>query len=1262
MIENWETDDGLPENSATSIVQTPDGYLWFGTFNGLVRFDGIRFQVLTEHNTPGLPGTAVVNLHLDRRGNLWVSADEGLARLDPDGWRTIYWKAGLVRSFAESSGGDLYASGFDGGIFRFDGSGFVEIKPPVVSNLGYLLAIDESDRLLAAQTDSLWRRDGDQWTRIEVPFDDFRLGQGRYGSAWLISNNDLARLEKGNIVSREKTPYPIHQVWGINEDSSGNVWIASYIEGLYVRYADGSWDHFYEEHGLGHGGVRCVAEDREGNRWVGTSGGGLHRFTPSRFSSLGKWAGLPERVVKAVVPDDEGGLYVGTYGQGVVHWKDHQFVRMGSDLTNTPGRFVYTLLKTSDGKLLAGTHRFGVMELTERSWSSTAKLSGKEQVFALFEDRSGVIWIGADTGLFRYRKEVVEEVKMPDGSSLSNVRQIAQTPSGQLIVAAGEGVVTYADGKLAAPPQWSGGAAMCVLIEGDVTWAGTKGSGLIRLDPNDQRAFTQKDGVPDTIGAIVKDDDGNMWLASNVGVVRVERAGLEERSLGNQAPMRTQWFDIADGLPSVECPVGYGSIAARATNGWLWFATLKGIALIDPKLLKLNAKPPPVYIEEVRVDGQPIPVHVPGFGTEPLRKITIPPGPRRIEISYSALSLMAPQKITFQTRFTHVDKEWQNVGGRRTAYLQDLRPGNYQFLVRAANNDRVWNEEGAALAFTVEPYFYQTWLFRVGFILGLSGFVWFGFRKIVRDRVDGQVERMRQQAALSEVQARLALVLENTSDVVSFATRQGNLLFLNRAGRKLLGIREGIPVAHLRLGDLHPASARTRVEQEAVAGAIASGSWQGETALMNCNGPEIPVSLLILAHHHADGSIDFISTIARDISEAKRAEEARSGLEKQLRAAQKMEALGTLAGGIAHDFNNILTGILGNAELLRAILPPESGSQQQITNIVRASARARDLIKQMLAFGRPQESGRAPVLIWLAIEEAVVLLRASIPASIEIISECKDPAAVVQADLVQIHQVIMNLGANSAHAMAEKGGQLTIRQEIVELNSETLTTKNNLRPGSWVKVSISDTGHGMSQEIQERIFEPFFTTKGPGQGTGLGLAVVHGIVRSHGGVVIVRSAPSAGSTFELYFPLAINAQPPAPEPRQEIAKGRGEKILLVDDEEMVLKVAANAVTQLGYECVPFTDPVDALIYFQANAQRIDLLLTDLSMPRLSGAGLATAIREIRPDLPVIISTGFSGRLKPGEAEKAGARAILSKPYQMHELAQALRRALEKVSN
>jgi PAS domain S-box-containing protein len=773
------------------------------------------------------------------------------------------------------------------------------------------------------------------------------------------------------------------------------------------------------------------------------------------------------------------------------------------------------------------------------------------------------------------------------------------------------------------------------------------------------RVFGPKEGVANVVGAIVPDAEGNLWIPSNHGIVRLENAGLRNIGSPNELPVRYQEFDIADGLPSVECPVGYGSTAARGKGNSLWFATLKGVARIDASALKLNTQPPPVYIEDVRMDSGVAAVHRPGFQKEVAATIEVPAGTRRVEIGYAAICLSAPQKVVFQSRLENFDKDWQDVGSRRTAYLQDLRPGEYRFRVRAANNDGVWNERGATIEFSVLPFFYETWWFRFGAIGGLSGLVWLGFRRSVRDRVGRQVERVRQQAALSELQARLALVLENTTDVVSFATPQGNLLFLNGAGRRLLGLPAEAPVAALRLADLQPERARARLENEALPGAIANGSWQRETTLRRADGTEIPVSQLILTHRHGDGTIDFISAIARDVSDARRAEEARSGLEKQLRAAQKMDALGTLAGGIAHDFNNILTGILGNAEMLRFTLPQDETTQQQLGSIIRASARARDLIKQMLAFGRPQESGRAPVRIWPAVQEAIVLLRASIPASVEIIPECADETAVALADTVQIHQVIMNLGANAAHAMADNGGQLRIRQEVVEISEKDLQAHPKLAVGKWIKIMVADTGFGMAPETLERIFEPFFTTKPPGQGTGLGLAVVHGIVRGHNGVLEVRSVVNLGTTFDLYFPLVTDLEPMAQTGRAEIRRGSGERILLVDDEDLVLKVSAKFLEQLGYQCVPFSDPVEALVHFQAHSKEYDLLLTDLSMPRLSGTGLAAAIREMRPNFPVVLSTGFSGRMKPGEAQRAGVREILSKPYRMDELAQALRRALDK---
>lgn len=1252
LVESWETDDGLPENSATSIVQTPDGYLWFGTFNGLVRFDGVRMAVIDPSNTPGFPGTAIVNLHLDAHSHLWASSENGITRLDRSGWTNIPFRGGLVRSFAENRRGELFAAGFDGGIFKHNNNRFEEIPPPLAITEGYLLAIDEMDRLLASQTQKAWRLEEGRWVDLNIPTHNFRLGQGRAGAAWIAASEGLYKLENGKLGALDKAPFPMRDLWSVSEDSYHNVWVCSFRDGLYVRYADGSWDHFTEGRGLGHNGLRCVTEDQEGNHWIGTSGGGLHRFTPARFSTIGKADGLPERVVKAVISDGAEGLYIGTFGRGVFQWTNGRVRQLGGELDQY-GRFIFSLLRLRDGTLLAGTYQRGVMRVDEKSSALFAELGPKDEVFALFEDRDGVLWIGANSGLFRASNGVATPVLLQGGRALANVRAIGQTPQGRILVASAEGIGSYYQNKLALIPEWEFGEAVALHIENDSTfWASAREQGLLRIDSSGVRQFRVEDGVPNKIGAIVPDPSGNLWLASNEGVVRFQ---LQYNSF------LTQWFDQADGLASVECAVGYGSTAVvDPGGGMISFATLKGVARVNTKTLRLNTRRPPVFIESIRIDDASIAVHSPGVPNPPETTVQIPAHARRIEIDYTALSLAAPQKLEFQTRIEGLDPDWQGVETRRTAYLQGLRPGEYHFQVRAANNDRLWNETGASLAFTVQPYLWQTGWFQLSIVGGGSLIIWLGFRGIVRQRVARQVERVREQAALSEVQARLATVLENTSDVVSFATTGGDLLYLNSAGRRLLAIDEHASVSHFKIGDLHPGHARGHIENEALSSALKTGSWQGDTLLLDQAGREVPVSLLILAHRHADGSIDFISTIARDVSDARRSEETRAALEKQLRAAQKMEALGTLAGGIAHDFNNILTGILGNAELLKFTLPDGDSNRAQAEHIVRAASRARDLIKQMLTFGRPQENGQVPTRIWPTIQEATILLRASIPAAINIEAECQNESAVIQADPIQIHQVIMNLGANAAHAMAKDGGTLQIRQETIGVDADSPLAEKLLKPGRWVKISVADTGHGMKPEILERIFEPFFTTKAPGQGTGLGLSVVHGIVRAHGGVVIARSWPEAGTTFELYFPLASapEAKPFSTAP-SELPRGAGQQILLVDDEPLVLDVARNYLSQLGYTCKSFEDAVEALIHFQSHSRKYDLLLTDFSMPRLSGIALAKAVHDINPALPIIITTGYSGRIDPSEAQKAGVLTILSKPYQMEELARALHSALGK---
>ncbi len=380
-------------------------------------------------------------------------------------------------------------------------------------------------------------------------------------------------------------------------------------------------------------------------------------------------------------------------------------------------------------------------------------------------------------------------------------------------------------------------------------------------------------------------------------------------------------------------------------------------------------------------------------------------------------------------------------------------------------------------------------------------------------------------------------------------------------------------------------------------------------------------------------------------------------LEDQLRQAQKMEAIGTLAGGIAHDFNNILTPILGYSELVVDRLPPSGEERGLVQEIWKAGLRAKELVKQILTFSRQTEQQRQPVQIHLVIKEALKLLRASIPTTITIHQDVAD-CGMVMADPTQIHQVLMNLCTNAYHAMQEAGGELSVSLSVVEITAQDYLDNLALQPGPHVKLIVRDTGCGMSKELQERIFEPYFTTKKPGEGTGLGLSVVHGIVRSHQGHITMYSEPGQGTTFHVYLPQVKRQDEWVVEEVGPIPRGSG-TVLVVDDEMVICQLQQQVLLSLGYEVVLCSSGPQALETFQQEGVRIDLVLTDMTMPGMSGAELARRIKQLSPATPVVLCTGFSEIMDEEKAKRMGIDAYLLKPVLRSQLAQALHEALQK---
>ncbi|GIX48515.1 MAG: hypothetical protein KatS3mg131_2726 [Candidatus Tectimicrobiota bacterium] len=506
------------------------------------------------------------------------------------------------------------------------------------------------------------------------------------------------------------------------------------------------------------------------------------------------------------------------------------------------------------------------------------------------------------------------------------------------------------------------------------------------------------------------------------------------------------------------------------------------------------------------------------------------------------------------------------------------------------------------------------------------------------------------QEALQEYKALYEILFEHSNDPMLMLSLDGIFLRVNRAMADMLGWpREALIGRHYGLvateASLRQWDERTR---RALAGERLPRIFESE--IRRRNGQVVPIECRTGFVRDASGRPVGIHGTYRDIR-------ARRRLEAQLRQAQKLQAIGTLAGGIAHDFNNILAAILGYTELALYDLPSASPARRSMEEVLAAGKRARDLIRQILTFSRQGSQKREPVSLATLVQEVLTLLRASLPATVAIRQHLAPDAGTVLADPTQLHQVLLNLCTNAEHAMRPGGGVLEVEVDAVALPASPPPELAELPPGSYVRLRVRDTGHGMPPEVKERLFEPFFTTKGPGEGTGMGLAVVHGIVTSHGGAITVESAPGAGTTFTVYLPR--HAAPPAVATPPEVSPAGQGCVLLVDDEAAIVDIAQRLLAQLGYTVEAYTSGAEALAAFRAAPQRFDLVITDQTMPEMTGVALIEALRRLRPDVPVILCTGFSHIVDATQAQQLGISAFLYKPLTGQELGQVVQQVLQR---
>lgn len=774
MLNSWEIAQGLPQNTVEDIAQTPDGYLWVATQEGLARFDGIRFTVFDRGNTPEFESNLINALLVDRAGSLWIGTSKGLVLLERGKFRSFLREDGLagnyVRRLSAGADGRIWV-GTEGGLTRIEAGRFTSFGP----------------------------EDGLADASIRAIHEDSR------GTLWVgTASGGLHRLRNGRfeVVSLGAEP-AANAVRAFHEDVDGTLWMATYDGDLYR----GNGDKFVRVTSpatLG-GGVRALRRDRDGNLWVATVSG-LGRLTiGNTYSMITSDQGLPSTDARSLHEDPEGNLWIGTNGGGLVRLRDGKITPFG-EREGLAGHLAWTIAQTRSGDLLIGTNA-GLSRYSHGGFTNlTASPElGKLSVKAVLEDRAGTIWMGTDgNGLFGLSHGSVTRLNTQNGLAGDTVNGLYEDRSGQLWVGSNAGLDRLIEGRPSPvlAVRALGVVAVNLMHEDrrGQLWLITEAHGLLVLKNDNLRGYTDADGLPssrvlaihedpdgvlwlgtlnglcrmrqgrcfafnvpgplrETILQVLEDTQGNLWLTTNKGLISVSRAALNAFADGHAVEPQLQIYGIPDGMRAAEFNGGHTSAGVRAQSGELWLPTIRGIVRLDPASPRTNTVPPPVLIEQLLVESQPLDL---GNGVD------IAPGPEHWELRFTAPSFSVPERVRFKYRLEGFDEDWIDAGTRRAAYYTRLPPGRYKFRVIAANDDGLWNDKGAALDFELQPYLYQTLWFKLLCGVGCAGLLAFGHRV--------HVHRLRLRAVeLTKQVAERTKDLEQTSAELRAAKERAEL-------------------------------------------------------------------------------------------------------------------------------------------------------------------------------------------------------------------------------------------------------------------------------------------------------------------------------------------------------------------------------------------------------------------------------------------------------------------------------------------------------
>jgi len=1316
LVDKWGESAGLPQNNIKDIIQSQDGYLWVATKSGLARFDGVRF-VTYDDRVPGqLEEGEVWSVVEGDSGALWVGTYGGGLSLLQGGRFTTYRESstGLINDFVitmvKAADGGLWI-GTEGGLCRFSDGRFSCYGPQdglPSADVGSL-HLDSSGSLWIGTGRGLARYQSGHFVNYAQRFPgslDQRISAIAGIAAadiWVgTTANGLYRLRHSTVTNYGVSDGLPHQtVNALLIDEHDVLWLGT-DEGL-CRFRDGQCEPYFSDFetrsstGLletsSMRSIQALCVDREGSLWVGTTLDGLARLRDGVFEHMRQTEGLPNDNTRSICEDSSGALWIGTEG-GAVRCTGQE-VRVFTRATGLLDNTVLTVVPEPDGSVLIGTgqglNRFHRGRIESMTFGGRLNV----EIQAVLPDGSGGLWIGTqNNGLFYHRESSLTQYGEKEGLTGRQIRALVIDGKGRLWVGSKDGgLARYEDDRFVDVPlqdEARRSSVHAIFVEnGDTLWVSTR-HGVKRVKEGRVATLTAQQGLASNfVYQFIDDGHGDLWMTYGRGIMRAAIDDLNAVADGLAERVSCAVYGSENGLQTTYMAVGRQNGAYRSGDGRLWFASARGVAIVDPTNLPTNTLEPPTLVEEISVDGR-------SYGL-PLGA-RFGPGRGQVEIRYTGLSFLAPERVRFRHMLVGFDKGWIDAGTRRVAYYTNLPPGDYRFRVKACNKDNVWNETGASYSFSLLPHWYQTTLAKVSGILGAVLLLLAGHRirvrqlrqreleleqrvekrthelqqeiskhRVTEEKLHAEVherelvqhelrqlneelgehvaQRTRELAAayedLSSEKERVTVTLRSIGEGVIATNIVGTVELVNRVAEDLVGWPRDEAVGH-HISEVYQIAERwTRkplpdplvsVTQDE---RIVDGP--DPVLLISRSGEERLISNSVAPIRDQQSRITGAVVVFRDITE-------RIRIEEHLANVHRLESLGALAAGIAHDFNNLLAGLFGYIDLARLAAPEGGIARQRLMKAVDVLNRARGLSSQLLTFTSGSTPVTAPTNIGKLVGEGARFALAGSNVTSEI--TIPDDLWLCSVEASQISQVIDNLLINARQAMPD-GGCIDVRAANVSIQGDPI-----LPDGRYVRLAIQDHGGGVAPAYRDRVFDPFFTTKTGG--TGLGLATSHSIVKKHGGHIDFESIEGEGTTFTVMLPASESPTVASAADSKEVRPVHG-RVLVMDDDENVREVLVEALVELDLSVEARADGPSTIQACRAACETdnpFDLAILDLTIRGgIGGVETLEQLREIQPSLQAIATSGYTSDQVMAEPQRFNFQAALAKPFLIDEVHQ-----------